>query len=48
MIHLAISNYKILTRITNLGSQEAQTKGQLSPLFHSPRAPQDERVLPPY
>jgi hypothetical protein len=39
MIPLAISNYEPLTRDTNLGWREAQTKSQHSPLFLSPRAP---------
>jgi hypothetical protein len=44
---LAKSGYKPLTRITDLGWQKAQTKrhSHLSPSL--PRAPQNERALPP-
>jgi hypothetical protein len=37
MIILAKSDYKSVTRITNLGWQKAQTKSQLSPLTFSPK-----------
>jgi hypothetical protein len=44
---LAKSGYKPLLRITNLGWEKAQTKSHthLSPSL--PRAPQNERELPP-
>jgi hypothetical protein len=45
MNHLAISGYKPLTRITNLGWQKAQTKSHslLSPF--RPKALQNEKAL---
>jgi hypothetical protein len=44
---LAKYGYKILTRNTNLGWQKAQTKSHTPTFPLSPRAPQNERALPP-